>query len=77
MFLQNFQSRIQLWLDCANKLTAVIQNVIEFAKLVPGFMKLQQDDQIMLLKGGIYSSYPTKPGVLLLLYKLPHLCHVT
>lgn len=39
-------------MDCANKLTVVIQNVIEFAKLVPGFMKLQQDDQIMLLKGG-------------------------
>ena len=42
----------QLWLECAQKLTAVIQVIIEFAKMVPGFMKLSQDDQIVLLKTG-------------------------
>lgn len=42
----------QLWLECAQKLTAVIQQIIEFAKMVPGFMKLSQDDQIVLLKAG-------------------------
>lgn len=36
-----------LWLDCAEKLTAMIQNIIEFAKLIPGFMRLSQDDQVM------------------------------
>ena len=29
-----------------------VQQIIEFAKMVPGFMTLLQDDQIMLLKGG-------------------------
>lgn len=42
----------QLWLECAQKLTTVIQQIIEFAKMVPGFMKLSQDDQIVLLKAG-------------------------
>ncbi|XP_056648713.1 probable nuclear hormone receptor HR3 isoform X5 [Diorhabda sublineata] len=44
----------ELWLDCAQKLTAIIQQVIEFAKMVPGFMKLSQDDQIVLLKSGSF-----------------------
>lgn len=35
-----------LWLDCAEKLTQMIQNIIEFAKLIPGFMRLSQDDQV-------------------------------
>lgn len=30
----------------------MIQQIIEFAKMVPGFMKLSQDDQIVLLKAG-------------------------
>ncbi|KRZ38615.1 putative nuclear hormone receptor HR3 [Trichinella pseudospiralis] len=47
-------TRLDRWLDCANKLTHAVQQIIEFAKLVPGFMKLQQDDQIMLLKGGAF-----------------------
>ncbi|CAK9302701.1 unnamed protein product [Gordionus sp. m RMFG-2023] len=38
------------WLDCADKLTMLIQNIIEFVKMVPGFMILPQDDQIVLLK---------------------------
>lgn len=38
-----------LWLDCADKLTAMIQNIIEFAKLIPGFMRLSQDDQVRAL----------------------------
>ncbi|XP_023317250.1 probable nuclear hormone receptor HR3 isoform X2 [Trichogramma pretiosum] len=44
----------QLWLECAQKLTNVIQVIIEFAKMVPGFMKLSQDDQIVLLKAGSF-----------------------
>lgn len=36
----------ELWLDCAEKLTNIIQNIIEFAKLIPGFMRLSQDDQV-------------------------------
>ncbi|XP_076332844.1 putative nuclear hormone receptor HR3 isoform X1 [Tachypleus tridentatus] len=44
----------ELWLDCAQKLTAIVQQIIEFAKMVPGFMKLSQDDQIVLLKAGSF-----------------------
>ena len=46
------QAQEELWLECAQRLTAVIQQIIEFAKMVPGFMKLSQDDQIVLLKTG-------------------------
>lgn len=51
-FHSYFQSHEDLWLECAQKLTSVIQQIIEFAKMVPGFMKLPQDDQIVLLKSG-------------------------
>lgn len=44
----------ELWLDCAQKLTSIIQQIIEFAKMVPGFMKLPQEDQIVLLKSGSF-----------------------
>ncbi|KAJ8687289.1 hypothetical protein QAD02_023083, partial [Eretmocerus hayati] len=47
-------SHEQLWLECAQKLTTVIQVIIEFAKMVPGFMRLSQDDQIVLLKAGSF-----------------------
>ena len=47
-----------LWLECAQKLTTIIQTIIEFAKMIPGFLKLSQDDQIVLLKLGDF--YPSK-----------------
>ncbi|XP_040578105.1 probable nuclear hormone receptor HR3 isoform X3 [Lepeophtheirus salmonis] len=47
-------SQEELWLCAAQKLTNVIQQIIEFAKMVPGFMKFPQDDQITLLKGGAF-----------------------
>jgi len=48
--------REELWLECAARLTIVIQNIIEFAKIIPVFAsKLIQDDQITLLKAGLYS----------------------
>jgi hypothetical protein len=40
-------------MSVAQKLTNVIQQIIEFAKMVPGFMKFPQEDQIALLKAGI------------------------
>lgn len=36
----------------AEKITIAVQQIIEFAKMLPGFMDLSQDDQIMLLKAG-------------------------
>ncbi|RWS15127.1 putative nuclear hormone receptor HR3-like protein [Dinothrombium tinctorium] len=53
MYFKNMTHE-DLWLECANRLTAIIQNIIEFAKMVPGFMKLTQDDQIVLLKTGSF-----------------------
>ncbi|XP_054161870.1 probable nuclear hormone receptor HR3 isoform X2 [Oppia nitens] len=47
-------SHEELWIECASRLTNVIQQIIEFAKMVPGFMKLSQDDQIVLLKAGSF-----------------------
>lgn len=47
-----FQAQEDLWLQAAQKLTSIITQIIEFAKMVPGFMKFPQDDQIVLLKGG-------------------------
>lgn len=44
----------ELWLEAASRLTSVVQQIIEFAKMVPGFMKLPQDDQIVLLKAGAF-----------------------
>ena len=49
----SFQSHRQLWQAVAEKLTVAVQQIIEFAKMIPGFMDLSQDDQIMLLKAGI------------------------
>lgn len=47
-------SHEDLWIEAATRLTAVVQQIIEFAKMVPGFMKLPQDDQIVLLKAGAF-----------------------
>ncbi|KAK7067660.1 hypothetical protein SK128_027871 [Halocaridina rubra] len=44
----------ELWFDCAQMLTSVIQQIIEFAKAVPGFRKFSQDDQIVLLKAASF-----------------------
>jgi hypothetical protein len=38
----------------ADKLTNCVQQIIDFSKMVPGFMQLLQDDQINLLKAGSY-----------------------
>merc|ERR1719464_2610744 len=43
-----------LWINAAGRLTNVIQQIIEFAKMVPGFMQFPQEDQIVLLKAGSF-----------------------
>ena len=43
-----------MWMEVAEKVTLAVQSIIEFSKMVPGFMSLLQDDQIMLLKGGSF-----------------------
>ena len=39
-------------MTAAQKLTDVITQIIEFAKMLPGFLKFPQEDQIVLLKAG-------------------------
>jgi len=41
-------------MDAAQKVTAQIQNIIEFAKWLPGFMEYSEGDQINLLKAGAF-----------------------
>jgi hypothetical protein len=38
----------------AEKLTCCVQQIIEFSKMIPGFLTLIQDDQITLLKDGSF-----------------------
>ncbi|KAJ8398517.1 hypothetical protein AAFF_G00427720 [Aldrovandia affinis] len=42
----------EMWQHCALRLTDAVQYVVEFAKRIPGFRQLCQNDQIVLLKSG-------------------------
>ncbi|XP_034084239.1 nuclear receptor ROR-alpha A isoform X3 [Gymnodraco acuticeps] len=52
--IQVYQSKSvdEMWQHCANRLTDAVQYVVEFAKHIPGFRMLSQNDQIALLKTG-------------------------
>lgn len=46
--------RIWLWQQFATRVTPSVQRVVEFAKRVPGFCELTQDDQLILIKVGFF-----------------------
>ncbi|TSK34834.1 Phosphatidylinositol 4-phosphate 5-kinase type-1 alpha [Bagarius yarrelli] len=46
------KSMDEMWQHCAIRLTDAVQYVVEFAKRIPGFRHLGQNDQIALLKSG-------------------------
>uniref|UniRef100_A0A8C5GDT6 Nuclear receptor ROR-alpha A-like n=1 Tax=Gouania willdenowi TaxID=441366 RepID=A0A8C5GDT6_GOUWI len=52
--IQVYQSKSvdEMWQHCASRLTDAVQYVVEFAKQIPGFRTLSQNDQIALLKTG-------------------------
>ncbi|KAM9806838.1 nuclear receptor ROR-alpha A isoform 1-T1 [Syngnathus typhle] len=52
--IQAYQSKSvdEMWQHCAIRLTDAVQYVVEFAKHIPGFRLLSQNDQIVLLKNG-------------------------
>ena len=50
----NQMSREDIWLEFAECLTEVIQHIVEFAKCIPGFMRMSQDDQIILIKAAAF-----------------------
>lgn len=45
-----------MWQHCAIRLTDAVQYVVEFAKHIPGFRVLSQNDQIALLKTGLFTA---------------------
>ncbi|KAF7227236.1 nuclear receptor ROR-alpha A isoform X1 [Nothobranchius furzeri] len=52
--IQAYQSKTadEMWQHCSIRLTDAVQYVVEFAKHIPGFRLLSQNDQITLLKTG-------------------------
>lgn len=52
-----FQSVDEMWQHCAIRLTDAVQYVVEFAKHIPGFRMLSQNDQIALLKTGEFTCH--------------------
>jgi len=55
LFAFRNMSQEDLWLTAAQRLTGIIKQIIEFAKMVPGFMtRFNQEDQIVLLKRGAF-----------------------
>lgn len=53
------QSVDEMWQHCAIRLTDAVQYVVEFAKHIPGFRFLSQNDQIALLKTGEFT-FPSR-----------------
>lgn len=48
------QQKCWLWQQFAANVTPCVQRVVEFAKRVPGFCDLGQDDQLILIKIGFF-----------------------
>lgn len=48
------QSVQQMWEDFSLSFTPAVREVVEFAKLIPGFRDLSQHDQVTLLKAGTF-----------------------
>lgn len=46
--------KIIMWQQFAALITPSIQRVVEFAKRIPGFLDLTQDDQLILIKVGFF-----------------------
>lgn len=51
----------EIWEDFSLNFTPAVREVVEFAKHIPGFSSLSQNDQITLLKAGTFevSSKPS------------------
>uniref|UniRef100_A0A8C4SCF8 Nuclear receptor subfamily 1, group D, member 4b n=1 Tax=Erpetoichthys calabaricus TaxID=27687 RepID=A0A8C4SCF8_ERPCA len=48
------RSSQQVWEDFSQCFTPAVKEVVEFAKSIPGFQALSQQDQVMLLKAGTF-----------------------
>ena len=45
------------WMDMSEFFTPAIKSVVNFARLIPGFSHLSQDDQVTLLKVDVNDIY--------------------
>lgn len=52
--------RALLWHNVAVRMTPAVQQVVEFAKRLPGFSTLPQDDQLILIKLGFFEVWLTR-----------------
>ncbi|KAJ8737420.1 hypothetical protein PYW08_000015 [Mythimna loreyi] len=52
--------RSLLWHNIALRMTPAVQQVVEFAKRLPGFHTLPQDDQLILIKLGFFEVWLTR-----------------
>ncbi|KAH9643532.1 hypothetical protein HF086_016739, partial [Spodoptera exigua] len=52
--------RSVLWHNIALRMTPAVQQVVEFAKRLPGFHTLPQDDQLILIKLGFFEVWLTR-----------------
>nr|ATB56339.1 E78 [Panonychus citri] len=48
------QQKINMWQRFADFITPSISRVVEYAKRIPGFLELSQDDQLILIKSGFF-----------------------
>ncbi|XP_028169392.1 ecdysone-induced protein 78C-like [Ostrinia furnacalis] len=53
-------ARSTLWFNVALRMTPAVQQVVEFAKRLPGFNTLPQDDQLILIKLGFFEVWITR-----------------
>ncbi|XP_050683061.1 ecdysone-induced protein 78C-like isoform X2 [Leptidea sinapis] len=51
---QRLETQTILWGNVAYRMTPAVQQVVEFAKRLPGFHVLPQDDQLILIKVGFF-----------------------
>uniref|UniRef100_W5MGK5 Nuclear receptor subfamily 1, group D, member 4b n=1 Tax=Lepisosteus oculatus TaxID=7918 RepID=W5MGK5_LEPOC len=49
----------QVWESFSQCFTPAVREVVEFAKSIPGFQSLSQQDQVMLLKAGTFQVHST------------------
>ncbi|XP_075990830.1 ecdysone-induced protein 78C-like isoform X2 [Anticarsia gemmatalis] len=52
--------RSVLWYNVATRMTPAVQQVVEFAKHLPDFHRLAQDDQLILIKLGFFEVWLTR-----------------
>ncbi|XP_052067616.1 ecdysone-induced protein 78C-like [Mytilus californianus] len=52
--------KLSMWSCLAHSITPAVNRVVEFAKRVPSFTELTQDDQLLLIKGGFFEIWLTR-----------------